>query len=197
MAGPCGALAGTFKIVRVLQSVSLIAIIGMAANFISDMVSDNSTPSDVLVGTLSIVRSHQTVRNRLVLTTPTQTCIAVIYCVITYILFIDSTLPYLINTTVDGLLLIALTVIAVVVGKPLSYLNCRVIGSASVAESAYQLSAELKASIRDHGGKVVYSNWIGASRTTCYEMKAIWGLSISLWYASSSHADPGFVTDRP
>ena len=55
MAGPNGALGGTFKIVRVLQVVSLIAIIGMAANFISDMVSNNHAPSDVLVGTLSIV----------------------------------------------------------------------------------------------------------------------------------------------
>ena len=55
MAGPNGALGGTFKIVRVLQVVSLIAIIGMAANFISDMVSNNYAPSDVLVGTLSIV----------------------------------------------------------------------------------------------------------------------------------------------
>lgn len=162
MAGPNGALAGTFKTVRAFQFISLIAIIGMAANFISDMVSNNSAPTDVLVGTLSI------------------TCIAVIYCVITYILFLDNILPYLISTAIDGLLLVALIVIAVVVGKPLSYLNCRIIGSASVAESAYQLSAELKASIHDHGGKVVYSNWIGASRSTCYEMKAIWGLSIAL-----------------
>lgn len=58
MAGPAGALAGTFKIVRGLQVVSLIAIIGMAANFISDMVSNNNAPSDVLVGTLSIVRNY-------------------------------------------------------------------------------------------------------------------------------------------
>ena len=184
MAGPTGALAGTFKIVRALQFISLIAIIGMAANFISEMVSNNSAPTDVLVGTLSIVSVRQGLRKGTpVLTTRMQTCIAVIYCVITCILFLDNILPYLINTVIDGLLLVALVVIAVVVGKPLSYLNCRIIGSASVAESAYQLSAELKASIHDHGGKVVYSNWIGASRSTCYEMKAIWGLSISLWYA--------------
>ena len=53
-----GAVGGTFKIVRILQAVSLIGIIGMAANFISEMVSDNSTPSDVLVGTLSVVNDH-------------------------------------------------------------------------------------------------------------------------------------------
>lgn len=55
MAGPDGALGATFKIVRILQALSLIAIIGMAANFISQMVQHNNTPSDVLVGTLSVV----------------------------------------------------------------------------------------------------------------------------------------------
>ncbi len=56
MAGPdYGAVGGTFKMVRVLQAVSLISIIGMAANFISNMVSSNNTPSDVLVGILSVV----------------------------------------------------------------------------------------------------------------------------------------------
>ena len=57
MAGPdYGALGATFKICRILQAISLVGIIGMAANFISEMVSNNSAPSDVLVGTLSIVR---------------------------------------------------------------------------------------------------------------------------------------------
>ncbi|CAF9918401.1 MAG: hypothetical protein HETSPECPRED_003747 [Heterodermia speciosa] len=163
MAGPDGALGGTFKIARLLQIISLIAIIGMASNFISEMVANNNAPSDVLVGTLSV------------------TCIAVLYCAITYILYLDNILPYLIITASDGLVLIALVVVAIVVGKPLSYLNCRVIGSSSVAESAYQLSAELKSSLQNDGGMVKYSNWIGATKSTCYEMKAIWGLSIALW----------------
>ena len=81
----------------------------------------------------------------------------------------------------DGMMLIALAVVAIVVGKPLSYLNCQVIGSNSVAESAAELNSELKSTLHNQGGHVVYSNWIGANRTTCYEMKAIWGLSIALW----------------
>ena len=81
----------------------------------------------------------------------------------------------------DVMMLIALSVVAIVVGRPLSYLNCQVIGSNSVAESAAQLNYELKQSLHENGGHVVYSNWIGASRVTCYEMKAIWGLSIALW----------------
>ncbi|KAL8692065.1 MAG: hypothetical protein Q9218_002824 [Villophora microphyllina] len=163
MAGPNhGALGSTFKIVRILQALSLIAIIGMAAYFISQMIQHNNAPSEVLVGTLSV------------------TCIAVLYCAITYILYIDDALPFLITTGMDGTLLIALVVVAVVVGKPLSYLNCQVIGSSSVSESTYQLGLELKKSFSKEGAKVQYSNWIGASRLTCYEMKAIWGLSIAL-----------------
>ena len=81
----------------------------------------------------------------------------------------------------DGMLLIALIVVAVVVGKPLSYVNCQIIGTSSVAESAYQLGKELKKGLESHGEKVQYSNWIGATKSTCLEMKAIWGLSIALW----------------
>ena len=58
MAGPdYGALGATFKIVRLLQVISLLGCIGMAANFISEMVSQNNSPSDELVGTLSVVRT--------------------------------------------------------------------------------------------------------------------------------------------
>jgi hypothetical protein len=52
-----GALGMTFTVVRGLQAVSLIAIIGMAANFIAMMVSNNTTPPNVLIGTLSVVSS--------------------------------------------------------------------------------------------------------------------------------------------
>ena len=55
MAGPTGALASTFKITRALQVVSMVGIIGMTANFVSEMVSANATPPRVLVGTLSVV----------------------------------------------------------------------------------------------------------------------------------------------
>ena len=111
-----------------------------------------------------------------------QTCIAILYCIITVILHIDNILPYLLNTAADGLMLIALTVVAVVIGKPLSYLNCRVVGSASVAASAYQLGATLKSTVQNKGAVgMEYSNWISANKTTCYEMKAIWGLGIALW----------------
>ncbi|KAI9880771.1 MAG: hypothetical protein M1830_000207 [Pleopsidium flavum] len=162
MAGPnYGALGATFKVVRMLQAVSLLAIIGMTANFISEMVSSSTSPPNVLVGTLSV------------------TCIAVLYCAITYILFVDGILPFLINTGLDGLLLIAVVVVAVAVGKPLSYLDCQVIGETT--GNAYAFTAALGSSLDKSGGMSNYNNWIGATKTTCFEMKSIWGLSIALW----------------
>ncbi|KAF7513935.1 hypothetical protein GJ744_006549 [Endocarpon pusillum] len=164
MAGPdFGALGATFKICRVLQAMSLIAVIGMAANFVSEIVSAKTAPPAVLVGTLSV------------------TSVAVIYCVITFILFMDGILPFLINTVLDSLLLIAVIVVAVTVGKPLSYLDCNVIGQVSGASSsAYAFTAALGNSLDQDGGKIDYNHWIGGTKGTCLEMKSIWGLSIAL-----------------
>jgi len=50
-----GALGATFTVTRGLQAVCLIAIIGMTANFIAEMVSAGTAPPNVLVGTLSVV----------------------------------------------------------------------------------------------------------------------------------------------
>lgn len=104
-----------------------------------------------------------------------------LYCAITFILYIDNILPLLITTGMDSMLLIALIVVAVVVGKPLSYLNCQIIGTSTVAESTYQLKTELQSMYDNKSNKIIYSNWIGANKSTCLEMKAIWGLSIALW----------------
>ena len=163
MAGPdYGALGTTFKITRAMQAASMIAIIGMAANFIAEMISAQVTPPAVLIGTLSVV------------------CIAVLYCVITVILFLDGILSFLINTAIDGLFLVALVVVAVVVGKPLSYADCKVIGEmSSTSSSAYDFTAALTS--MSNNGKIDYAQWIGISKSTCLEMKSIWGLSVALW----------------
>jgi len=158
-----GALGATFTLVRMLQAVSLIGIIGMTANFISEMVAANSTPPSILIGTLSV------------------TCIAVLYCAITFILYLDNILPFLVNLGTDGLVLIAVTVVAVTVGKPLSYMNCQAIGSStSDSNSAYDFASDVGHSLNQNGGNIDYSSWAGADKTTCLEMKSIWGLSIAL-----------------
>jgi hypothetical protein len=107
----------------------------------------------------------------------------VIYSTITFILLLDDILPFLISTAADSLLLIALIVVAVTVGKPLSYLDCQIIDTADSVSSAYEFTTALGSSLDQNGGALDFNSWIGATKTTCLEMKAIWGLSIALWYA--------------
>lgn len=91
-------------------------------------------------------------------------------------------MPFLINAAMDGLLLIAVVVVAVLVGKPLSYLNCKLIGKLTGSDSsAYAFATHLGNFLNKVGGAIVYSEFIGASKAVCLEMKAIWGLSIALW----------------
>jgi len=88
----------------------------------------------------------------------------------------------LFNAIIDSLFLIALVVVSVVVGKPLSYLQCTVIGDLnSSASSAMSFASALSNSLTNEGGKINYGNWIGTNKSTCLQMKSIWGLSVALW----------------
>ncbi|KAK8065998.1 hypothetical protein PG997_012745 [Apiospora hydei] len=49
-----GALGVTFTAFRGLQLVSLVAVVGLTANFISEIVSARRDAPDVLVGTLVV-----------------------------------------------------------------------------------------------------------------------------------------------
>jgi hypothetical protein len=156
-----------------MEAASLVAIIGMTANFIAEMVASNQSPPKVLIGTLSVVCSHCHDRYSSITTKTRQTCIAVLYVAITYILYYDNLLPFLVSCALDSALLIAVIVVAVTIGKPLSYLDCAALPNTGATSSFLD-------SIGINMSKVNYWVWAGASKTTCYEMKAIWGLSIAL-----------------
>ena len=81
----------------------------------------------------------------------------------------------------DFLVLIALIVVAVTVGEPLTSLNCQAIGTPSDASNAADFATDLGNSLNQNGATIDYNTWIGTTMTTCLEMKAIWGFSISLW----------------
>jgi hypothetical protein len=67
MAASQGALGAAFKISRALQAACLVAVIGMTANFVSQIVSANATPPQILIATLSIVsRGWSTRDSRLI-----------------------------------------------------------------------------------------------------------------------------------
>jgi len=74
----------------------------------------------------------------------------------------------------DGLLLIALIVVAVTIGKPLSYLNCAALSNEGGNTDAFITS------VGENLSKVNYFVWAGASKSTCFEVKAVWGFSIAL-----------------
>lgn len=71
---------------------------------------------------------------------------------------------------------------AVVMGKPLSYLKCTSLAELGYKDAtAYAFSSHLDSYIAAMSGKIDYQAWIGASKAICLETKAIWGLSIALW----------------
>jgi hypothetical protein len=83
----------------------------------------------------------------------------------------------------DGLLCLAFVVVSVVLGKPLSFLNCAIIADATAAANAQSASAftqSLASNLGKSGSTLGLGNWAGSTKLNCYETKAIWGLSIAL-----------------
>lgn len=86
------------------------------------------------------------------------------------------------SAAADFLVLIALIVVAVIMGKPLSYLKCSTLSELGFKDATvYAFSSKLSGYIAEINGKIGYQSWIGASKAICLETKAIWGLSIALW----------------
>jgi hypothetical protein len=77
-------------------------------------------------------------------------------------------------------MLIALIVVAVTVGQPLTYLNCQAIGVLDDAANTWQFTTALGNNLNQNGGVIDFGAFAGATKTTCLEMKSVWGLSISL-----------------
>jgi hypothetical protein len=91
---------------------------------------------------------------------------------------------------IDSLLLIAFIVVAVTVGKPLSFLNCYVIGKAASktvdAQSAYAFTVSVTNNLNTMGSNLGMASWAGATKSNCFQTKTVWGLSIALWYVRST-----------
>ncbi|KAL2016808.1 hypothetical protein VTK56DRAFT_2977 [Thermocarpiscus australiensis] len=155
-----GALGVTFGIMRACQFASLIAVIGLCANFISEIATAEHNPPSELIGALTV------------------SVIAVVYVVITYILYYDNMLPLLVTGCLDSLLLIAAIVVASLIGKPLSMLNCAALPAASATNFFSSSAYPLRASVITK--TLSYLTFVALDQPTCYEVKAVWGLSIAL-----------------
>ncbi|KAF2018012.1 hypothetical protein BU24DRAFT_421038 [Aaosphaeria arxii CBS 175.79] len=160
-------LSKLFCLTRVLQVVAMIVIIGITSNFVDLIVSTGVEPPKEFVGTLSV------------------TCIATLYiCVSIAFFWSGANLGLFVMSAVDSLLLIAFIVVAVTVGKPLSYLNCYVIGNANKAaeaQSAYAFTVSVAQNLNHSGSNLDLRHWAGTTKANCFQAKTIWGLSIALW----------------
>lgn len=150
-----GTFAFAFTITRVLQAICLICILGMSANFIGEINAADTAPPEVLIGTLSVV------------------VIAIIYIGVSYLLYLEEQISFLISTACDSLALIGLIVVSVKVGTPLSYLDCPALPNVGVTSTFVESAV-------GNFSKANYYYWVNASKTACYEMKAIWGFSMAL-----------------
>ncbi|KAF2638825.1 hypothetical protein P280DRAFT_454954 [Massarina eburnea CBS 473.64] len=161
-----GPISKLFLLVRVMQVISMIVIIGITANFIGNIVSTGIEPPKEFVGTISV------------------TCIATLYILISIAFYWSgANLGLLVMSGVDGLLLIAFIVVAVTVGKPISFLNCYVIGKASTevdAAYAFAFTNSVKTNLNTMGDKLSLGHWAGVTKSNCFQAKAVWGLSIAL-----------------
>src|SRR4051794_39984709 len=92
----------------------------------------------------------------------------------------QANLGLFVMSGVDGLLLIAFIVVAVTLGKPVSFLNCYMIGKVSQeadAAAAYAFTM----SVTQNLNKTGLGHWAGATKSNCFQTKTIWGVSIALW----------------
>ncbi|KAL5337444.1 hypothetical protein BJX70DRAFT_399580 [Aspergillus crustosus] len=162
---PYKALGATFFIARIIQACSLIAIIGLVANFIAQIVRYDAKPPGIFIGTITV------------------TSIATLYTIITTILYIDSILPFLASAIIDTLLLTSVIVVSILLGKPLSYLQCEEIGNILNQDdpaSAYTFATHLRTYLGSLEGEVEYKAWVGTSRAVCLQAKSVWGLAIGM-----------------
>jgi hypothetical protein len=153
-----GALGMTFTVMRVMQLISLITIVGISGNFVAEVVGADLNPPGALIGTLVVAT------------------MATIYICITYILHWDSQLPMLVATGGDFAITIAVIVIACIVGRPTSYLKCEKFPSKGGDTASFINS--LFHNVKNMTGNVF--SWVNADKASCYQLKAVWGLSIAL-----------------
>ncbi|KAH7377299.1 hypothetical protein BKA66DRAFT_533733 [Pyrenochaeta sp. MPI-SDFR-AT-0127] len=159
-------LSKMFLLVRVLQAICMIIVIGITSNFVQMIVTTGVEPPKEFVGTLSV------------------TCIATLYIMVSVGYYWSyANLGLLVMTGVDALLLIAFIVCAVTLSKPMSFLNCYVIGKSSKevdAQYAYAFVTAAAQNLNTSGAGMDLRHWAGVTRTNCFQAKTVWGMAIAL-----------------
>lgn len=195
-------LSQTFVIVRGLSLIAMLGIVGMTANFVAQITGSGVEAPKEIVGTLCVVSwapspylpqkasaaLFQLPRPILIQDAPAddiqQTCLATLYTLISIPIFLSTAnLGLLIMTGIDSLILLAFIVVSVVLGKPLSLLNCYAIANTSAETSSANVAYWLASVVQNvkHGEQIGLYVWAGSTRANCLETKAIWGMGIALW----------------
>ncbi|RYP03966.1 hypothetical protein DL765_010357 [Monosporascus sp. GIB2] len=186
-----GALGVTFTAMRLMQFASLIAVVGLVANFIEEITGSQLAVPKVLVGTITVAS------------------VALLYVMVSYILYYDSLLPLLIAVASDFAMLIAFIVVAATSGKNLNLLECSALApppdrsgqsqtvtftSVSVPPASSENGNYYGNNGNGNSGLYSYANrraavlkptvdyfsFVAQDQPHCYEIKAVWGLSIAL-----------------
>jgi len=152
-------LSITFLGVRALQFISMIVILGLTSNFVNSMVTNSFNPPSAVVGTLTIAS------------------MATLYTLVSISFYwAEANIGLYVMAGIDGCLTLAWIIIAVVVGKPVSYLNCYKAGSSGNGE----ILVSLLNSLNKDGSSLSLADWSGLNKSNCFETKAIWGFGIIL-----------------
>ncbi|KNG44055.1 hypothetical protein TW65_09136 [Stemphylium lycopersici] len=148
---------------RVLQAICMILVIGICSNFVQMIVTTGVEPPKEFVGTLSVA------------------CIATLYIMVSVgYYWSEANLGLLVMAGVDSLLLIAFIVCAVTLGKPMSFLNCYVIGKSTAEVDAQYANAFVTATVESIKNATSLGHWAGVTRSNCFQAKTVWGMTIAL-----------------
>jgi hypothetical protein len=162
----------------------MIVVIGITSNFVQMIVTTGVEPPKEFVGTLSVVSPSTKIV--ICISNNTQTCIATLYIMVSVGYYWSyANLGLLVMTGVDSMLLIAFIVCAVTLGKPMSFLNCYVIGKSSKevdAQYAYAFVTAAAQNLNTSGSGLDLRHWAGVTQTNCFQAKTVWGMAIALWY---------------
>ncbi len=95
---------------------------------------------------------------------------AFIWCALSATGYDDSHIPFMATCGLDFAFLVPFIVLAGVLGGPLSVTTC-----SDISTDTTSILVPL-----DQGSSISYLNFVGSGRTVCYELQAVWGLTIAL-----------------
>lgn len=153
----------TFVGSRLLSLIALIAIMGLAIPFISEINQAKMIPPEQIVAALVI------------------SCFALLWVLLSFTAYDDTHIPYMATAIVDAVFLIPCIVVSVVLGGPLSQTDCSTLPEQSGNGSS--ISLELNSTGTSSNGtesQLSYTSFVGADQTTCHKLQWTWGLMIAL-----------------